>query len=51
MDRTDIKRIAMLAMLLLLALTAPHWLNPHQRQLSSYDAPWVYPGLNPAVVR
>jgi hypothetical protein len=51
MDSGDLKKAAMLVMLLLLVLTAPRWLNPENRQVSNYDAPWVYPGLDPTVVR
>ena len=36
--------------LVLIALvgTSPSWLNPKTQKLSGYDAPWVYPALNPA---
>jgi hypothetical protein len=33
----------MAMMLVALASTAPKWIN--SPQTSSYDAPWVYPGL------
>lgn len=47
MDREDFKRAAMLIMLLVLAYTAPQWMQPGKAQQSNYDAPWVYPGLAP----
>ena len=47
MTSTDLKRAGILAMLALLIGTAPQWLNPANQHVSTYDAPWVYPGLNP----
>ncbi len=35
--------------LVVLAATSPSWLNPGAHISSGYDAPWVYPGLNPSV--
>ncbi|MCI0352243.1 MAG: hypothetical protein L0Z53_22725 [Acidobacteriales bacterium] len=35
--------------LVVLIATYPSWLNPKAQASAGYDAPWVYPGLNPAV--
>jgi hypothetical protein len=48
MDKEDLRRAALLTMLVLLVYTAPQWLYPHQARASSYEAPWIYPGLEPA---
>ena len=40
----------MLVMLVLLVYTAPQWLSPSHLVSANYDAPWIYPGLDPTVV-
>jgi hypothetical protein len=48
LNAQDVKRAAMLVMLLMLVYTAPQWLlSPGQAKTSSYEAPWIYPGLEP----
>jgi len=34
-----------------LLATFPTWSDPSKQVMSGYDAPWIYPGLNPAVVK
>lgn len=47
MDAKDFRRAGLLVMLAILAVTAPDWLNPANQKASSYNAPWVYPALQP----
>jgi hypothetical protein len=49
MSPEDLRRAAMLIMLVMLIYTAPQWLSPHQAKAATYDAPWIYPGQDPAV--
>jgi hypothetical protein len=45
----DLKRVGILVMAAVLVGSAPQWLNPANKHVSNYDAPWVYPGLVPPV--
>ncbi|MBY0358109.1 MAG: hypothetical protein K2W82_08920 [Candidatus Obscuribacterales bacterium] len=47
MDRKDLKRAGFICMLILLTMSAPQWLNPANQSASTYEAPWIYPGLEP----
>lgn len=47
MTSKDLKRVGLLAMAAILIGSAPTWLNPANNHVSNYDAPWVYPGLEP----
>lgn len=47
MDIKDLKRAGLLVMLAMLIGSAPQWLNPANQRVSNYDAPWVYPALEP----
>jgi hypothetical protein len=51
MDKEDFRKAAMLIMLLLLVYTAPQWMAPGKAQTSAYEAPWIYPGLEPGAQR
>jgi hypothetical protein len=42
-------RLWMLIMFIALVATYPSWANKPYSQMSNYDAPWVYPALNPTV--
>jgi hypothetical protein len=48
MDAKDLKRAGLLVMLAMLIGGAPQWLNPANQHASNYDAPWVYPALEPS---
>jgi hypothetical protein len=43
----ELKRVWFLVMVIALIITAPNWLNAKNQAKSAYDAPWIYPGLNP----
>ena len=45
--KKDLQRVYLAIMVVFLVGTAPHWLSPANQHASSYDAPWVYPGLEP----
>lgn len=47
-NRKDLKRVWLALMVLMLTMSAPQWLNPANKKVSSYDAPWIYPGLEPS---
>jgi hypothetical protein len=47
MDTETLKRVWTLVMLVLLISTAPQWMAPGAAKVSTYEAPWVYPGLMP----
>lgn len=50
MSQEELKRLGTAILLVALVATSPYWLKDRAHQVSSYDAPWVYPGLNPTVV-
>jgi hypothetical protein len=47
MSKADIRRATMMVLFVLLAYTAPQWLAPGHAQVSAYEAPWIYPSLEP----
>ena len=49
MTETEIKRLWMGIVVVVLAMTYPSWARPGDGRGSSYDAPWIYPGLDPVV--
>ena len=48
MSKSSLKAVWLGLMLIALVGTSPNWLNPKTQRMSGYDAPWVYPALNPA---
>ncbi len=48
MDKEQLKRIWTAVMLFALVATAPQWMQPGAAKVSGYEAPWIYPGLEPA---
>jgi hypothetical protein len=49
MSQEDLSRVGTAIVLAVLVVTAPNWLSAKKHTTSGYDAPWVYPGLNPVV--
>lgn len=49
MTQEDFSRLGTAIIFLILVATAPQWLSRSASMTSSYDAPWVYPGMNPVV--
>lgn len=49
MSQPTLKFIWSGAMLGLLAATSPSWIGTGAERPLGYDAPWIYPSLNPAV--
>jgi hypothetical protein len=47
MDKETLKRVWTLIMLALLVSTASQWMQPGAAKVSGYEAPWIYPGLEP----
>ena len=45
----ELKRLALLFIAVLLAATYPAWASRAANPPVTYDAPWIYPGLNPTV--
>jgi hypothetical protein len=46
-EKEDLKRVWMAVMFLMLVATAPNWINAEAQHPSGYEAPWVYPSLEP----
>lgn len=49
MAHIEPKTVLLSLMVALLAFTSPTWLKPGAQPPVGYDAPWIYPSLNPAV--
>jgi len=49
MGKQDLRTAWLAVMAATLAYTSPSWLSPTARPPLGYDAPWIYPGLNPTV--
>ncbi|MBI4534315.1 MAG: hypothetical protein HY711_10265 [Candidatus Melainabacteria bacterium] len=49
MVRIELRTVWLGLMLAMLVVTSPTWLKSEAQVKASYDAPWVYPALNPAV--
>ena len=49
MGKQDLRTVWMAVMVATLAYTSPSWLGPGVKPPVGYDAPWIYPGLNPTV--
>jgi hypothetical protein len=47
MDKVVLKRVWTGVMLILLVATAPQWMQSGAAKASAYEAPWIYPGLEP----
>jgi hypothetical protein len=50
MNDEILKKATLAIAVFTLAVSAPAWLTGKHPAPSGYDAPWVYPGLDPAVV-
>ena len=49
MTQDEIKRLWLGVVVVILASTYPSWINRGGGYQSSYDAPWIYPSMNPVV--
>ena len=49
MSAEQIRKVWLGIGLVFLIATYPSWINGRAGAASGYDAPWVYPSLNPAV--
>lgn len=49
MSQSEMKRVWLAAVLVVLASTYPSWIHGCGNPSSSYDAPWIYPSMNPVV--
>jgi hypothetical protein len=49
MSEAEVRRLGIALIAVILAATFPAWASKAANPPVTYDAPWIYPSLNPAV--